>query len=289
MRRFVRFASLWLGLIAGTWPLAAEKEAVESLRFVEWESLGFSADGRYFADLVYGVEYSQEQYFARLRILGLTSNAGKLVFERILRRSHSSLSQSRRNVPMARAIAQDLLRRESRMLNRFQIEAMELGEVLPVKESVQKEISEVENPEKSIEKNIELENSGQVYTAIRAFNGNPVFELRNLRLDQDFGMGGVLRGSLSELQGGSRSYYIEQEWDALVRYGQQPNMEPVFMSVSPNIRHLVITLRIYREPDLANSDLPDEQIMKQENQVSVMSTFRMNENYDFVSFALRVY
>ena len=282
-RNLFGFVSLWLSLIAGAWPLVAQNEAVESLSFVKWESLGFSPDGRYFADLVYGVEYSQEQYFARLRILRLASDAGELAFERVLQRSRSQRSlSSGQNALMIRAIGQDLLRREARMLDRFRIEAMESGTIFSVNQS-------------EIRTNMPVlaEDVGQaIYTVTRASNGSPfaVFELQNLRLEQDFGMGGILIGSLRALQVVPRSYDIEQEWSALFRYGPQLNIEPVFISLSPNARHLVVTLRIYREPELAD---PDEQIVEldseAENQAPIINVVETNENYDFVSLALRVY
>ena len=272
------YLSLWL-VIPIFGPLGAQvlqekaevAVAAEPLRFVEWESLGFSPDGRYFADLVYGVESVQAgNYFSRLRILRLIGNTGELVFGRTLRRSH--LLQDRgpeHNALMIRAIAQDLLRRESRTLNRFQIEAMEMGETLWLSDSARE--TGTEGPD----------NSGRIYTAIRGSQVAvplAVFELRNLRLDQDFGAGGVLRGrlSVSEFQGAPRSYDLESEWS--FQYTRQPNIQPVFMSLSPQNqgRYLVLTLRIYQEP-------------KAEGSVMNAASFETNDNYDFVSLALRVY
>ena len=322
------YVSVWLvfPVIGGPWPLAAEippektevAVATQSSRFVEWESLGFSSDGRYFADMVYGVEYgrSQGDYFARLRILHLAGDSGELVWEQSLRRSRSLLPLPNQLFSehynfMVRAIAQELLRRESRMLNKFQIEAMELGEILPVKEPVPEQ-AKVETPEPvaagmvvDVEPDMTVSAEAaapKTYTAMRISNGTPlaVFSLQNLRLDQDFGAGGILRGSLNarEWQGAPRSYEIEQEWPALRKYGRQPDIEPVFISLSPNARHLVLTLRMYRKPDLADSNfeepnepMPDEQARITENPTPVISAsrFETNNNYDFVSLILRTY
>ncbi len=99
------------------------------LSSVEWESLGFSFDGQFFASMTYGVEHNlaeaKSYFFARLSIVQLRGQNDELVYERTLR-----CSGTFKKGLVARSIMQDLLRRESRELRKFQIEALEQGEIL---------------------------------------------------------------------------------------------------------------------------------------------------------------
>ena len=334
--------------------------------FHQWESVGFSADGRFYAGISYGVEHdlaqSESHFFARLQVLHLNGVQDEVVLERILRRNLALRSE----LP-ARFIMQDLLRRESRELRKFQIEALEQGEVLLSPQEGQvlwpsqsasieqgevsgtyrdnitlgemtlargrmdigqefrpfgahdfdvaiEELTQIQRQQQE-----ELQEQGRspnilerVYTVTRNAN-TTVFQLRQLRLDSS----NSLRGQIVAVQsqGFPHRYNFQQNWNTLLQRNLLPeselNIQPVFISLSPDAKHLLLTLRIFRLPELPDrvevargkdAGLTSDNLStEQEGQESaaeanaaklqdiMRSSLEDNDNYAFVTFSVQVY
>ncbi len=323
---------------------------------IEWESLGFSQDGAFFAGISYGVEYNlnrdESEYVARLQVLHLGDSRGGVVFEKTLRSSGSL-----RSGLTARSIMQDLLRRESRELRKFRIQALEQGDVLLfVEEGTQLDkLSESDGPNDSArntadspvqssaaalgkmslmgfasetgaantDKNdfevaltelLKVQNAQEmlaqeqsmapdvldrIYTITRNAN-TTVFQIKQLRLDSANSLRGQLLAAQS--RGFPHRYNFQQNWQTLLVHklysDEQLNLRPVYISLSPDASHLVLTIRIYREADEQGSPGGEEAAQNSGGRENSVSTgawtgdgpqWRSNGNYAFVTFAVQVY
>ncbi|WGK69541.1 hypothetical protein P0082_01385 [Candidatus Haliotispira prima] len=322
--------------------------------FAKWESLGFSANGSFFAGITYGVEHDlsrdESRYFANLRVLHLGSENDEVVFERLLRRSgpqRAGLS--------ARSIMQDLLRRESKALRKFRIEALEQGEVLlsPEEEKQMPALAQREaeftasdklaedSPMSAAATNMGADGASKrlyhfdpaieeltriqqeqeatvqqlatapnildrVYTLTRNAN-TTVFQLKRLRLDSQ----NSLRGQLIAVQSGGfpHRYNFQRNWNTLLqdnlRSGDQLGLKPIFISLSPDARHLILTLRIYADSEMTEDmDMDEadsgiglgqagEDLASMENVTKLQNIIgrqvESNDNYAFISFSVQVY
>ncbi|MEM9424582.1 MAG: hypothetical protein AAF975_07335, partial [Spirochaetota bacterium] len=277
---------------------------------VQWESLGFSADGQYFAGMTYGVEHNlvkaESHFFARLSVLRLRGNNDELVFERILRRSGVL-----RNGLGARSIMQDLLRRESEELRQFQIEPMELGEVLLFPDSSdsnkeppsQTESSATENPPigeaatlpaegadtqklldglnlvRQVQQLILLQTRyapnilDRVYMVTQNAD-TTVFQLQQLRLDGSHSLRGQIVAAQS--QGFPHRYSFQRNWNTLLQSNLQSNSEldlrPVFITLSPDGLHLLLTVQIHTK-EVSEDVLAEKMPPYQEEAPSMANDF----------------
>ena len=309
------------------------------LSSVQWESLGFSSDGKFFADITYGVEHdltlSESHFFARLAVFSLyEEEEDKLIFERTLRRI-SPL----RNKLIARSVMQDLLRRESSELRKFQIEALEQGEVLLFPKEIQITMKpEIADDELALQKEFpfskDLENNGfsliditddgqdyntddntefnvalqelakvqqgqkmainpmlqqdildRVYTVTRNAK-TTTFQLKQLRLDNS----NSLRGKVVVIrsQGFPNHYNFQQDWNTLLqqnlRQDNKLSLHPVFITLSPDALHLLLTLRVY-------ADNAEQQVESEQNITSYVTDQELEDDnsYAFVTFSVQVY